>query len=282
MKTLFRNILILLGILGLIGIVCVGIILYSARYKRNIVDTVQSPDGVYEVALRSIGEPQFPFGSAPGALVLGSKEDIISKADFKIANDGGPIREYDWNVTWYEDSVEIILSGEEQKDERITMYYDGQVERLWLSTHFLIESKVNDDTATDTTSGEDDLEYELFPGEQQIREGYQAIYDRVSDGSVNHFEVSYGASESSTRCMVSEDNDKIEYLVYHGRSQNEKCGIYVHYESKKESDGTWPDANAVIVDIYAYLYENGDVVSSGKKHWDDIGSEPFQMVTGEL
>ena len=36
-----------------------------------------------------------------------------------------------------------------------------------------------------------------------------------------------------------------------------------------------------IVDIYAYVYENGDVVSSGKTQWEDAGSETYQEVTGE-
>lgn len=35
------------------------------------------------------------------------------------------------------------------------------------------------------------------------------------------------------------------------------------------------------MDIYAYVYESGDVVSSGKTAWEDIGSEAYQEVTGE-
>lgn len=30
---------------------------------------------------------------------------------------------------WYEDYVEVILSGEEQYDERDTLYFDGSVDR---------------------------------------------------------------------------------------------------------------------------------------------------------
>ena len=73
----------------------------------------------------------------------------------------------------------------------------------------------------------------------------------------------------------------IEYVVYDGQSGNERCGLYVCYQSVKNNDGSWYYTNGTIVDIYAYVYENGDVISSGKTDWSDIGSEAFQEITGE-
>ena len=35
------------------------------------------------------------------------------------------------------------------------------------------------------------------------------------------------------------------------------------------------------MDIYAYVYESGDVVNSGKTAWEDAGSEVYKEVTGE-
>ena len=73
----------------------------------------------------------------------------------------------------------------------------------------------------------------------------------------------------------------IEYVVYDGQSEHERCGLYVCYQSVKNNDGSWYYTNGTIVDIYAYVYENGDVISSGKTDWSDIGSEAFQEITGE-
>ena len=44
-------------------------------------------------------------------------KDKISQTDFELHNDGGSITSSCWKVTWYEDYVEVILSGEEQDDK---------------------------------------------------------------------------------------------------------------------------------------------------------------------
>lgn len=71
-----------------------------------------------------IGEPDWPFGSVSGRLVLKKGKDKISQTDFELRNDGGNINSNCWKVTWYEDYVEIILSGKEQFDKQIILYKD--------------------------------------------------------------------------------------------------------------------------------------------------------------
>ena len=277
MKKILVSIMIIFAI---VVVTLLGSFLYATHYKVAIVDAAQSVDGVYEVVLQAVGEPEFPFGSASGELVLKKNEMIVSIANIQIFNDGGPIGKRDWKVTWYDRYVEIILSGEEQYDELVVLYYDGQIERERLTTRGGIEREYADNSvAEDVTNTEDDLEYELFSGEQQINDGYMAIYELFSNDPIDNFEVYYGATESSSRCVLSENQNAIEYLVYNGRSENEKCGLYVHYRSEKNVDGTWSDTD--IMDIYAYVYESGDVVSSGKTYWGDIGSEAYQKITGE-
>lgn len=282
MKRAFKIVIIIFGIFAIIVAMLLGILWYKMHYKVSVVDTIQSSDGNYELILQSVGEPYWPFGAAPGRLVLKSGETVVTRTSFEIANDGTSFSERAWSVTWYDDYVEIILSGSEQLDELVTLYYDGQVEHFRLTTHYGVESEsTSDNIVEDTTDTEDDSEIELFPDEWQITAGYQAIYEIHSDNSIDNFEVYYGASESSTRCVLSENENKIEYLVYIGKSENEKCGLYVHYQSNKNVDGTWSYANGTIVDIYAYVYENGDIVNSGKTNWNDVGSEAYQEITGE-
>lgn len=281
MKKAFKGIMIIFGILAMIAAVLLGSVLYITNHKVSVVDAAQSADGVYEVVLQSVGEPAWPFGSAPGRLVLSSDERIISKTDFKIANDGASFSAQDWSVRWYDDHVEIILTGTEQYDELIALYYDGQVEQSRLTTHYGVEKEIASNNVVEgEADAESDSEVELFPDEWQITAGYQAIYELYSDKSLDNFEVYYGALESSTRCVLSENENTTEYLVYNGKSENKKCGLYIHYQNVKNDDSTWSYADGIIVDIYAYVYESGDVVSSGKTQWEDIGSEDFQKVTG--
>lgn len=101
---------------------------YTVNYKKSTCDTSVSPDEKYELILQAIGEPEWPFGSASGRLVLMEGKDKISQTDFELYNDGGIISSRCWEVTWYEDYAEVILSGEEQFDERVTLYFDGSVD----------------------------------------------------------------------------------------------------------------------------------------------------------
>ena len=57
----------------------------------------------------------------------------ISQADFELFDDGGSIRSSIWEVTWHEDHAEVILSGDEQFDEQIILYFDGKKERKQLT-----------------------------------------------------------------------------------------------------------------------------------------------------
>ncbi len=101
---------------------------YTANYKKTTCDTAVSPDGVYQLTLQAIGDPDWPFGSASGRLILKESESKISQADFELRNDGGSISSDCWTVTWHEEYVEVILSGKEQFDEQVLLYFDGKME----------------------------------------------------------------------------------------------------------------------------------------------------------
>ncbi len=105
---------------------------YATDYKKTTCDTAVSPDKAYELTLQAIGEPDWPFGSASGRLILKEKEKKISQMDFELHNDGGSINSDCWTVTWYEQYAEVVISGDEQFDEQILLYYDGKKERKQL------------------------------------------------------------------------------------------------------------------------------------------------------
>lgn len=133
MKKVMKFVLGFVAVIFIIIAVFLGSFVYVSVYKITKADTSVSPDGTYELVLQAVGEADFPFGSASGRLVLYEGKSRISKADFELFDDGGSIRSCIWEVTWHEDSVEIILSGDEQFDEQIFLYFDGRKERKQLA-----------------------------------------------------------------------------------------------------------------------------------------------------
>jgi len=265
---------IIIGAIGFIGIVIIftiGVFLYMTSWKTATVDTKQSSDGVYELLLQSVGEPYWPFGAAPGQLVLKSGHTVVSKVRVEIANDGAPFSKRAWRVSWHENRVEVTLSGNEQPDEYVTIYFDGEVktEREKIPIHYQPQAETPV------------KEWVLSPEEQRIYDGYQAIYGALAGDTAAGFEVVYGAKADSTRCVLNEDDETIEYLVYDRPSKNDACGLYVHCRSEKDASGTWYLSDGAILDVYAYVYKDGAVVSSGKTALADTGSEEYRNVTGE-
>lgn len=128
MKKFLKVILCFIGLICAIALIFLMSISYITNYKKVTVDTSNSPNGQYELVLQAVGEPDWPFGSASGRLVLKEGKDKVSETDFELRNDGGSITSSCWEVTWYEDYVEVILSGEEQFDEQVILYFDGTKE----------------------------------------------------------------------------------------------------------------------------------------------------------
>lgn len=124
MKKSLKIILYIIGIIIFIVLLFWLSISYITNDKKTTCDTSISKDGKYTLLLQMIGEPDWPFGSISGRLVLKKGKDKISQTDFELRNDGGNINSNCWKVTWYEDYVEIILSGKEQFDKQIILYKD--------------------------------------------------------------------------------------------------------------------------------------------------------------
>lgn len=270
-----------IGILILSLLVLGGSFAYETMWKVETVDSERSEDGTYELILQSIGEPGWPFGSAPGRLLLKENGTVLSVTEFEIANDGCAWDESAWKVTWHKEYVEILLMGAEQLDEQIRLFFSGESERVSLSTRYGKEIE----TASDSSSAEEENHEEessaFSPDQQRICEGYQAVFREITGNPTWTAEVQFGAKADSSSCILSEDENRVYYVMYDRDSENQNCGLYVYYQCDKNLDGTYSLANGQMQNIYAYVYENGEVIDSGKTQWSDAGTEAYRAATGE-
>ena len=129
------------AVILIIVLLALPVVIFFAVFFIDIpvvstVDKQTSPDEEYVLKFQTVGAPVWPYGPVDVRLVLKENWSVISKTSTEIWNDGKSLSEDDWSVTWYDDYVEVILSGEEQYDERIILYFDGQVEREELDTHY--------------------------------------------------------------------------------------------------------------------------------------------------
>ena len=297
MNKIPKYVVIIVGILVMVVLLPLGYVRYKTRYEAEQISVSMSPDGDYELVIYSVGEPDFPFGAAHGRLVLKGKKKTVAYRSFEVANDGARFYDGDIETTWYGDRVEVVVSGSEQRDELVTLRFNGQTSSRRLTTRYRkedtdIEKDSEQDSAAMEKGSEDSREYvensadsnvdfaaEDQPENKEITVGYQTIFEKYSDATAEKFEVRYGASESSSRCILSEDDNSVEYIVYYGKSENGKCGLYVRYRTEKGRDGTYAYSSAEIKDIYAYVFSSGEVISSGKTNWEDTGTDEFERVT---
>lgn len=287
MNKIAKYVVIIAGILVMVVLLPLGYVRYKTRYEAEQISTSMSPDGDYELVIYSVGEPDFPFGAAHGRLVLKDKEKTVAYRSFEVANDGARFHDSNLETTWYGDRVEVVVSGSEQRDELMTLRFDGQTSSRRLTTRYGKEDaaateKSYDDSREDVdNSADSDVNSAAYdqPENKEITVGYQAIFEKYSDATAGKFEVYYGASESSSRCILSEDDNSVEYIVYDGKSENEKCGLYVRYRAEKGGDETYDYGSAEIEDIYAYVFSSGEVISSGKTNWEDTGTDEFERIT---
>ncbi len=186
---------------------------YITNYKKVTIDTSNSPDGKYELTLQAVGEPGWPFGSASGQLVLKEGKEKVSEADFELRNDGGSISSNCWKVTWYENYVEVILSGEEQFDEQVILYFDGTKEMQQLTD--------SADTKVDDTSGE-----ELDESRVIAEQSFDLDLNDFDEVRFVSYLPTYDTLWEDVSFVLAKDNQIIYYFpAYYENNSTENDGI---------------------------------------------------------
>lgn len=126
MKKAVKYVLAFLGTTVILTFVLFGAILYKTEFERKLIETYISDNGEYQLDVYEIGEPDWPFGSTHCGFVLSHCNSVISRMKFTIYNDGGWAHSSNFLVSWHDDKVSIIVSGEEQSDTLYNLFFDEQ------------------------------------------------------------------------------------------------------------------------------------------------------------
>lgn len=127
MKVIMRNISI--------GVISVVVVLgsfmcwfrYETEYKITTISEYTSPNNKYTIRFQSVGEP-FLFGPDEVKItLLDYTKKKIQTISESISNDGAKACEGNIKVKWFDEYVEIILSGEQQQDETYKIDYIGNL-----------------------------------------------------------------------------------------------------------------------------------------------------------
>ena len=271
MGKILRNSLLFLGALLLVS---VGSFVYVTRYRVQGVAQELSPTEDAKVILQQIGDPGWPFGPVKGRVTLHRRGRIAAQAEILVSNDGDGLSAGSWQVEWFPAGVQVTISGSEQPDMQLFLHEDGRVDRKSLEQ----PDPPPQETPPPTEALPPDTA-EWFATEP-IGQGYAAIFTEIFVPQGAEAALSVGA-KGQVRLVVWEDAVAVEYLEYDRDSANGACGLYVHLRCAKAADGSWSPSDAQMQNSYAYVYETGAVIASGKTGWADPGRPDWQAATGE-
>lgn len=282
-KKAFKIILgIIVTVIIIIALFWMGFV-YRTEYKTTTITTSISPDGTHELVLQAVGEAAWPFGPANGRLILLENQQKVSKRDFTIRDDGKSIRDDSWVVTWHEDYVEVILSGEEQFDEQILLYYDGRKETNLLTN--TAEGARDEKQEINTESDiQENLETtfqifgELNPEEvdseelSQLYAKYAEVLKQIMQEHTDPNGRAYNVDErwgfeNNAFAILDVDGDGREELIFNFNTGNlgSMCEVIYDYDAAKD---TLREELAEWVDTT--YYSNGFIkVSDSHNHGKD-------------
>lgn len=140
------------------------------------------------------------------------------------------------------------------------------------------------------------LEGELLPEEREdknaglsVEEAYDCLYHEVFEPLGDAYDCRYNA-KGNFYGFLSEGKGKlndetpemntVRTVVYDRISKNNKCHIFVYYETYYNQDGS--EYTTAIRNTYAVDMTAGKVTESGKHAWADAGCAAYQEAAGEL
>ncbi len=268
------------------GLVAVGVIggtiqilVHAGRKKRGLLLAISIVFLVLEIAVSLL--------AAAGIFLLANRQEVTERDGRIMVKETHSFLFSNW-IAYYDyrnplvmgKQVRIYEAYEDSLAEYLgTYYFDQEGNQVGSDT---ARDDRQEDIAADTENPADDSrkEQSAEAETETAYPGYLAIYEAVFQNQGDSFEPYYNA-KGSLCVQLYEDDESVRFLIYDRDSQNGACAIYVYYESEKAEDGSWSPGDAVILDMYAYVYDTGEVIDSGRKAWSDVGSSEYREATGE-
>lgn len=265
-KRVIKTLKIVAGIAAMVIIIIAVLWLsfvYVTEYKITTVSTSASPDGMRELTLQAVGEAAWPFGPAEGRLLLTENQKEVSKTKFTIYDDGGSIRDEIWTVMWHEDHVEVILSGDEQADEQILLYYDGRKESNQLTNAESEDTKEKQETIPEPSV--QDKTAQPYAKYAEVLE--QIMTEHTDPNGREYHADERWAFEGNTFAISDVDGDGRQELIFCFHTGNMASMCEVIYDYDVEQDVLREELAAWVDSTY---YSNGFIkVSDSHNHGED-------------
>lgn len=264
--------------IGVIG-GTIQILVHAGRKKRGLPLAISIVFLVLEIAASLL--------AAAGIFLLADRQEVTERDGRIMVKETHSFLFSNW-IAYYDyrnplvmgKQVRIYEAYEDSLAEYLgTYYFDQEGNQVGSDT---ARDDRQEDIAADTENPADDSrkEQSAEAETETAYPGYLAIYEAVFQNQGDSFEPYYNA-KGSLCVQLYEDDESVRFLIYDRDSQNGACAIYVYYESEKAEDGSWSPGDAVILDMYAYVYDTGEVIDSGRKAWSDVGSSEYREATGE-
>lgn len=282
-KTALRVILGIIATITLLLAFLLGSLIYIMRYKINLVDTSTSPDGTYELLFQQVGDPDFPFGYTHARLILKNGSNTVIKKSFDIADDGTNASKNNWDVSWKDTSVEVVIYGDEQNDVQYILNFDGtddskqldtqygrtDKERYQGSTNQIVEkpSKLAEESTSISTDADG---YPLTDEYQSYKKEMKAIAEFAgveTDSELQYYFTAKGYPYAIISSKAEDDGRIIKKeLILNEAYQSETMHEYVLEELSYDSDRN-ETASPLILNFYLIDCETLTVTDEQTNHW---------------
>lgn len=195
--------------------------------------------------------------------------------------------------SWYENASAIITihcNGTDPLVSDVIFPFgqggDGDIYTDWsLVYNRLLENYMQNAVDKEKTeeSGKMDYETSAFFVEGAYKALYEELFPRYpykpTYNAKGNF-YAYLTEGTGTLQSVEGTFNTLETVVYDRQSANGKCHLFVHYREYYQT-GTDTPYTTEIVDMYAVDMETGTVYVSGRRAWEDLGTEAYREATGE-
>ena len=225
-------------------------ILFMTKYKITDIDSSESPNGKYKVIFQEVGESDWPFGHSHARLLLLEQDRILIEEKFDVAADGCTLSAGNWNVSWNDNCVQIIISGKEQPDELYVLYFDGSSSSERIDTLVSFQEKTEIETAIEIIENQNG-EWVFSISQTEFEQRFNALFQRNegrfffsarAEWQTIHYESGIHSSYE-TDCHTFTEDPNIHVLptisVYTPSNDNRLLEVTVNFDWHSYTEGLY-------------------------------------------